>query len=73
MSDHVYRIIELVGTSPVSQDEAIRNAIQRAGETMSPLRWFEVRESRGQIVEGKVAHWQVTVRIGATLPNTSDK
>lgn len=68
MTDHVYRIIELVGSSPISQDEAIKNAIARAGETLSPLRWFEVRETRGQIVDGKVAHWQVTLRIGSTLP-----
>jgi dodecin len=67
MTDHVYRIVEFVGTSPISQDEAIRNAITRASEAMSPLRWFEVKEARGQIVDGKVAHWQVTVRIGSTL------
>ena len=67
MTDHVYRMLEFVGSSPVSQDDAIRNAITRAAETASPLRWFEVKETRGQIVDGKVAHWQVTIRIGATL------
>ncbi len=67
VTDHVYRISEFVGSSPVSQDEAVRNAIKRAGETAAPLRWFEIKETRGQIVDGKVAHWQVTVRIGSTL------
>ena len=67
MSDHVYRLLDIVGSSPVSQEEAIRNAIKRATETGSQLRWFEVKETRGQIVDGKVAHWQVTVRIGSTL------
>jgi flavin-binding protein dodecin len=67
MSDHVYRKLEFVGSSPISQDEAIRNAIKRASEIASPLRWFEVKETRGQIVDGKVAHWQVTICIGSTL------
>jgi flavin-binding protein dodecin len=67
MTDHVYQLLEFVGSSPVSQDEAIRNAIKRAAETTSALRWFEVKETRGQIVDGKVAHWQVTIRIGSTL------
>ena len=67
MTDHVYRILEFVGSSPVSQDDAIRNAIKRAAETAAPLRWFEVTETRGQIVHGQVAHWQVTIRIGSTL------
>jgi flavin-binding protein dodecin len=67
MIDHVYKIEEFVGSSPTGQDEAIRNAIQRASQTVQRLRWFEVKETRGQIADGKVAHWQVTVRIGWTL------
>jgi flavin-binding protein dodecin len=67
MIDHVYKIEEFVGSSPNGQDEAIRNAIQRASQTDQRLRWFEVKETRGQIADGKVAHWQVTVRIGWTL------
>jgi len=66
MTDHVYKLLDFVGSSPVSQDEAIRNAIQRAADTTQTLRWFEVKEVRGQIVDGKVAHWQVTIRIGST-------
>ena len=66
MTDHVYRKLEFVGSSPVSQDQAIQNAVKHAAETASAslLRWFEVVETRGQIVEGKVAHWQVTIRVG---------
>jgi flavin-binding protein dodecin len=67
MTDHVYRIEEFVGSSPQGQDEAIRNAIRRAAEAIPNLRWFEVTETRGQIVDGHIAHWQVTVRVGATL------
>jgi len=67
VADHVYKIEEFVGSSPNGQDEAIRNAIARAAATIPRLRWFEVRESRGQIVEGKISHWQVTVRVGSTL------
>ncbi len=67
MSAHVYRLEELVGSSAVGQEEAIRNAIKSAAATPSQLRWFEVTETRGQLVDGKVAYWQVTVRIGSTL------
>jgi flavin-binding protein dodecin len=67
MSGHVYKTVELVGSSPTSADEAIRIAIARAGKTMRNLRWFEVTETRGHIEEGRVAHWQVTVKVGFTL------
>jgi flavin-binding protein dodecin len=67
MTDHVYKIHEFVGSSADGQDDAIRNAIRRAAETLERLRWFEVTETRGQIVDGKIAHWQVTVRVGSTL------
>jgi flavin-binding protein dodecin len=67
MSNHVYKIIELVGSSPVSSDEAVRNAVSRAAVTMHSLRWFEVVETRGHLEEGKIAHWQVTVKIGFTI------
>jgi flavin-binding protein dodecin len=67
MAEHVYTIHEFVGSSSSGQDEAIRNAIKRAAETLPRLRWFEVTETRGQIVEGKIAHWQVTIRVGSTL------
>ncbi len=67
MTDHVYKIEEFVGSSPIGQDEAIRNAIKRAAETLHRLRWFEVTETRGQITDGRIVHWQVTVRVGSTL------
>jgi flavin-binding protein dodecin len=65
--NHVYTIQEFVRSSPEGQDDAIRNAVRRAAEQLKQLRWFEVKESRGQIVDGKVAHFQVTIRVGATL------
>lgn len=67
MAEHVYKKIEIVGSSPDSLQEAIENAIVKASETLRNMRWFEVVETRGQIEEGKVAYWQVTVKIGFTL------
>jgi flavin-binding protein dodecin len=67
MAEHIYKIDEFVGSSPNGPDEAVRNAIKRAAETGQRLRWFEVKETRGQIADGKIAHWQVTVRVGSTL------
>ena len=67
MSDHVYKKIELVGSSPKSIEEAVTNALARAGKTIRNMRWFEVTETRGYIENGKVDHWQVTVNIGFTL------
>jgi dodecin len=67
MSDHVYKKIQLVGSSKTSTDDAIRNAIARAGETISHMNWFEVVETRGHIEDGQVSHWQVTIDIGFRL------
>jgi dodecin len=67
VSNHVYKIIELVGSSPTSSDEAVRNAVTRAAATMHNLRWFEVVETRGHLEEGTIAHWQVTVKVGFTI------
>lgn len=67
MSNHVYKTIELVGSSALGSDDAVRNAIARASATMRNLRWFQVVETRGHIEEGKVGHWQVTVKVGFTL------
>ncbi|MEW8469715.1 MAG: dodecin [Candidatus Thiodiazotropha sp.] len=67
MPDHVYKKIQLVGSSQTSTDDAIRNAIARAGETIDHLNWFEVVETRGHIDNGQVAHWQVTINIGFRL------
>ena len=64
MSDHVYKMIEIVGSSPVSSDEAIRNAIETSAKTIRYISWFEVVKTTGHVVEGKVAHFQVTLKIG---------
>ena len=67
MSNHVYKTIELVGSSDQGPDEAVRNAITRASVTLHNLRWFQVVETRGHIEDGQIAHWQVTVKVGFTL------
>lgn len=67
MSNHVYKKIELTGSSPASIEEAIQNAIGKAAKTLHNLHWFEVVETRGYIQDGKVAHWQVTIKVGFTL------
>ena len=64
MSDHVYRLSEIVGSSPVSVDEAIRNAVAKASQTVRNIEWFEAQEIRGQVADGAVAYFQVTVKIG---------
>jgi dodecin len=69
MSEHVYKIIELTGSSQTSIEAAIQNAVVKAGETLRNLRWFEVVETRGYIEDNNVAYWQVTVKIGFTLDN----
>jgi flavin-binding protein dodecin len=71
MSEHVYKTIELVGSSPKGAEQAIKNAIAKASQTVRNLRWFEVAETRGHIEGGKVAHWQVTLKIGFTLDESS--
>jgi dodecin len=65
--NHVYKLIELVGTSPVGIEDAVQNAVSKAGESIRNLRWFEVVETRGQIEDNKVAHWQVTIKVGFTV------
>jgi flavin-binding protein dodecin len=67
VSNHVYKTIELVGSSAAGSDDAVRNAVARAAATMHNLRWFQVVETRGYLEEGKIAHWQVTVKVGFTL------
>lgn len=67
MSEHVYKHLELTGSSTTSMEDAIRRAIERASQTVRHLRWFEVTETRGHIENGQIAHWQVTVKIGFTL------
>lgn len=67
MSHHVYKILELTGSSPVGSDDAVQRAIAKASETVRNIQWFEVIETRGHVNEGKVAHWQVTLKVGFTL------
>jgi len=67
MSNHVYKKVEVVGSSPVSMEDAVNNAVNKAAESVRNLRWFEVVETRGHIDNQKIAHWQVTVKIGFTL------
>ncbi len=67
MSDHVYKSVELTGSSKTSMEDAVNNAISRASKTLHNLRWFQVTETRGWIEDSKIAHWQVTVKVGFTL------
>ena len=64
MSDHVYGLNEVVGSSPTSVDEAIRNAIRKAASTVRNIEWFQTSEIRGQVVDGDVAYFQVTLKFG---------
>lgn len=67
MSENVYKIIEITGSSPHSSDQAVKNALAKAAETVRNMRWFEVIEMRGAIEDGKVTAWQVTIKVGFTL------
>ncbi|GIX28589.1 MAG: hypothetical protein KatS3mg123_2470 [Burkholderiales bacterium] len=67
MTDHVYKLIELTGSSSTSIEDAVQNAIAKASKTLRNLHWFQIVETRGAIAEGKVAHWQVTLKMGFTL------
>ena len=67
MADHVYKTIELVGSSKNGSDDAIRVAVARAAETVRNMRWFQVLETRGHLEDGRIAHWQVTIKVGFTL------
>jgi flavin-binding protein dodecin len=67
MSNHVYKTIELVGSSTVGSDDAVQLAVTRAAATVRNLRWFEVTDTRGHIENGRIAHWQVTIKVGFTL------
>ena len=71
MSDHIYRVTEIVGSSPESLQQAIRNGVSRAGQTLRNLEWFEVTEIRGQIADGAVAHFQVGLKVGFRLDDAT--
>jgi len=70
MSDRTYRVTEIVGTSPDGIEPAIRSALQRAGQTLRHLDWFEITQVRGQIVDGDVAHFQVGLKVGFRLEDS---
>jgi flavin-binding protein dodecin len=67
MSEHVYKLIELTGSSTQSSDDAVRVALSKAAKTLRNMHWFEVTETRGHIEDGKVLHWQVTLKVGLRL------
>ena len=67
MDDHIYRVIQIVGSSEKSVDDAIKRAVDRASKTLRHLRWFEVVETRGHLDGGKILHYQVTLKIGFTI------
>ena len=67
MADHVYKHIELTGSSPKSIEDAVTNALAKAGKTVRNMRWFVITDTRGYIENSAVAHWQVTLKIGFTL------
>jgi dodecin len=67
MSEHVYKMLELTGSSPTSIEDAVQNAIAKAAKTVRRMQWFQVLDTRGHIADGAVSHWQVTVKVGFTL------
>jgi len=67
MSEHVYKHIELTGSSPKGIEDAVEQALAKANETLHDMRWFEVVDTRGHIAHGRIEHWQVTVKVGFTL------
>ncbi|MGW1777570.1 dodecin [Streptomyces sp. NPDC002143] len=71
MSNHTYRVTEIVGTSPDSVDQAVRNGVARASQTLRNLDWFEVTQVRGQIEDGGIAHWQVGLKVGFRLDESA--
>jgi flavin-binding protein dodecin len=71
MQDHIYKVIELVGSSETSIEDAINAAISRAKATIRHLRWFEVVETRGQIEDGKVRYYQVRLKVGFTMEDAA--
>ena len=67
MSEHVYKMLELTGSSTTSIEDAVKNAIAKAAKTVRRMQWFQILETRGHIEDGAVLHWQVTVKVGFTL------
>ena len=67
MPDHIYKILELTGSSQVSIEDAAQKAIAKAHQTVRNIHWFTLTETRGNVIDGKVAHWQVSLKVGFTL------
>ena len=67
MTDHVYKLLELTGSSKTGIEDAVQVAIAKAHQTVRNMQWFEVTETRGHVVDGRVSHWQVTLKVGFTL------
>ncbi len=67
MADHVYKVVELVGSSTTTIEDAVQNALTRAGQSLRNTRWFEVVETRGYVEDARVAYWQVTIKLGFTI------
>ncbi len=67
MTDHTYKLINLVGTSATGIEDAVNHALDRAGKTIKNMRWFQVEEIRGEVDQNRVSHWQVTLKIGFTI------
>lgn len=67
MPEHVYELIEVVGSSKTTIEDAVQNALTKAAKSLDTIRWFQVIETRGYVEKGKVAYWQVTLKIGSTL------
>ncbi len=72
MTDHTYRVAEIVGSSEISHADAIENAIARAAKSLRHMRWFEVTQLRGEIENGEIQHYQVTMKVGFTLEDATD-
>ena len=71
MGNHVYKLIELTGTSATGIEDAVNTAVARAAQTVRNMRWFEVTETRGTVENGKVGQWQVTIKVGFTLEDAT--
>jgi len=67
MSDHVYKMLELTGSSTTTIEDAVQNALRKAAKTVRQMQWFQITETRGQIASGSVSYWQVTLKVGFTL------
>ena len=67
MSEHIYKKLELVGSSKKSIEDAVQNALSRASQTVRNMRWFELTETRGHVEDNKINHWQVTIKVGFSL------